>query len=212
MNLRTRIAAGATAGAMVSLLGVASTPANAALSRPHLVTATTAAVTGTLEGRAFTGRMSNLAASVVNGTATLSGSIKGTGLPAAGTTFTTTVDSVTVPVPDPVTVPVPAPVTAPVPAPVTAPVPAPLPTVSVPAQPDCTVLAVSVSDLRLNLLGLVILIPEVQLIAGGVTGPDALLGNVLCNLGGAANRPAPPAPPAPAVVSALNQFFAEAGR
>ena len=158
MNLRTRIAAGATAGAMVSLLGVASTPANAAPSRPHLVTATTAAVTGTLEGRAFTGRMSNLSASVVNGTATLSGSIKGTGLPAAGTTFTTTVDSITVPVPDPVTVPVPAPVTAPVPAPVTAPVPAPLPTVSVPAQPDCTVLAVSVSDLRLNLLGLVILI------------------------------------------------------
>jgi len=194
MNLRTRIAAGATAGAMVSLLGVASTPANAALSRPHLVTATTAAVTGTLEGRAFTGRMSNLSASVVNGTATLSGSIKGTGLPAAGTTFTTTVDSVTVPVPDPVTVPVPAPVTAPVPAPVTAPVPAPLPTVSVPAQPDCTVLAVSVSDLRLNLLGLVILIPELQLIAGGVTGPDALLGNVLCNLAGGA-RPADVPPP-----------------
>ena len=186
MNLRTRIAAGATAGAMVSLLGVASTPANAALSRPHLVTATTAAVTGTLEGRAFTGRMSNLAASVVNGTATLSGSIKGTGLPAAGTTFTTTVDSVTVPVPDPVTVPVPAPVTAPV--------PAPLPTVSVPARPDCTVLAVSVSDLRLNLLGLVILIPELQLIAGGVTGPDALLGNVLCNLAGGA-RPADVPPP-----------------
>jgi len=202
MNLRTRIAAGATAGAMVSLLGVASTPANAALSRPHLVTATTAAVTGTLEGRAFTGRMSNLSASVVNGTATLSGTIKGTGLPAAGTTFTTTVDSVTVPVPDPVTVPVPAPVTAPVPAPVTAPVPAPLtapvpaplPTVSGPAQPDCTVLAVSVSDLRLNLLGVVILIPELQLIAGGVTGPDALLGNVLCNLAGGAG-PAPVAPP-----------------
>ena len=186
MNLRTRIAAGATAGAMVSLLGVASTPANAAPSRPHLVTATTAAVTGTLEGRAFTGRMSNLSASVVNGTATLSGSIKGTGLPAAGTTFTTTVDSVTVPVPDPVTVPVPAPVTAPV--------PAPLPTVSVPARPDCTVLAVSVSDLRLNLLGLVILIPELQLIAGGVTGPDALLGNVLCNLAGGA-RPADVPPP-----------------
>jgi hypothetical protein len=151
------------------------------------VTATTAAVTGTLEGRAFTGQMSNLSASVVNGTPTLSGSIKGTGLPAAGTTFTTAIDSVTVPVPDPVTVPVPAPapVTAPVPAPVTAPVPAPIPDVSVPAQPECTILAVTVSDLRLNLLGLVILIPELQLTAGGVTGPDALLGNVLCNLAGA---------------------------
>ena len=191
MNLRTRIAAGATAGAMVALLGVAATPANAAPSRTHLVTpTTTAAVTGTLQGRAFTGRLSNLSASVVNGTATLSGSIKGTGLPAAGTTFTTAVDSVTVPVPDPVTVPVPAP------APVTAPVPAPIPTVSIPARPECTILAVSVSDLRLNLLGLVILVPELELIAGGVTGPDALLGNVLCNLaGGAGPGPAAVAPP-----------------
>jgi hypothetical protein len=190
MNLRTRIAAGATAGAMVSLLGVASTPANAAPSRPHLVTATTAAVTGTLEGRAFTGQMSNLSASVVNGTATLSGTVKGTGLPAAGTTFTTAIDSVSAVDP----VPAPAPV-APAPAPAV--VPAPVPTVSIPAQPECTILAVSVSDLRLNLLGLIILIPELQLTAGGVTGPDALLGNVLCNLaGGAGSGPAAVAPPA----------------
>ena len=170
MNFKTRIAAGATAGAMVSLLGLATTPANAAPSRTHLVTAT-AAVTGTLEGRAFTGRMSNLSASVVNGTATLSGSLKGTGLPAAGTMFTTEITSVSA--------------VDPVPAPV-APVPAPIPTVSIPSQPECTVLAVSVSDLRVNLLGLIILIPELQLIAGGVTGPDALLGNVLCNLAGGA--------------------------
>ena len=61
------------------------------------------------------------------------------------------------------------------------------------------------------LIGLACLV-VLGLIAGGVTGQNALLGNVLCNLGGAANRPAPPAPPAPAVVSALNQFFAEAGR
>ena len=195
MNIKTRIAAGATAGAMVTLLGVAATPANAAPLRSDLVTATatTAAVTGTLQGRAFTGQMSNLSASVVNGTATLSGSIKGTGLPAAGTMFTTSVDSVTVPVPDPVTVP----------APVTAPVPAPIPTVSIPAQPECTILAVSVSDLRLNLLGLVILIPELQLIAGGVTGPDALLGNVLCNLAGGAGAGRAPVAPVPAAVSPL---------
>ena len=105
MNLKTRIAAGTTAGAMVALLGVATTPANAAPSRTHLVTATTAAVTGTLEGRAFTGQMSNLSASVVNGTPTLSGSIKGTGLPASGTTFTTAIDSVTAPVPAPLPAP-----------------------------------------------------------------------------------------------------------
>ena len=70
-----------------------------------------------------------------------------------------------------------------VPAP--APAPAPIPDVNIPA-PECQILAVSVSDLRLNLLGLVILIPELQLLAGGVTGPDALLGNVLCNLAGGA--------------------------
>jgi hypothetical protein len=196
MSLRTRIAAGTTAGAMVTLLGVAATPANAApsrthLSRTHLVTATTTtAVTGTLKGRAFTGQMSNLSASVVNGTATLSGSIKGTGLPAAGTTFTTAVDSVSAVDP----VPAPAPV-APAPAPAPAVVPAPIPDVNIPA-PECTVLAVSVSDLRLNLLGLVILIPELQLTAGGVTGPDALLGNVLCNLAGGAGPAAAPAPAA----------------
>ena len=183
MNLITRIAAGATAGAMVSLLGVAAVPANAAPSRTHLVTATSTAVTGTLKGRAFKGQMSNLSASVVNGTPTISGTVKGTGLPAAGTTFTTAVDSVSAVDP----VPAPAPVApAPAPAPAPAVVPAPIPTVNIPAQPECTILAVSVSDLRLNLLGLVILIPELQLIAGGVTGPDALLGNVLCNLAGAA--------------------------
>ena len=102
MNIKTRIAAGATAGAMVSVLGVAATPANAAPPRTRLVTATTADVTGTLDGRAFKGQMSNLSASVVNGTAMLSGTLKGTGLPAAGTMFTTAIDSVTVPAPDPV--------------------------------------------------------------------------------------------------------------
>ena len=197
MNLRTRSAAGVTAAAMASIFGLTGTPANAAPSVPSTgaavqQVATTLAVTGTLQGRAFTGQMSNLAASVAAGTATLSGSIKGTGLPAAGTMFTTEIESVTVEAPVP---PAPVPV-APVP-----PVPAPLPTVSIPAQPECTILAVSVSDLRLNLLGLVILIPELQLIAGGVTGPDALLGNVLCNLaGGAGSGPAAaPAPAAPVV-------------
>jgi len=212
MNFRTRGTAVATAAAMASVFGLMGTPANAAPSASQAQ----AVVTGTLDGRAFTGQVSNLSASVVNGTAVLSGSITGTGLPAAGTTFTTSIDSVTavdpVPDPTPVPVPAPAPVVAPAPAPVVAPTPAPLPTVTIPARPECTILALSISDLRLNLLGLIILIPELQLIAGGVTGPDALLGNVLCNLAGGANRPAPPAPPAPAVVSALNQLFAEAGR
>jgi hypothetical protein len=200
MNLKTRSAAGVTAAAMASIFGLAGAPANAAApaTQGQAVAAVqqgTLAVTGTLEGRAFRGQMSDLSASVVGGTPMLSGTITGTGLPAAGTSFTTAIDSVTAvdPVPDPATVPapvapVPEPVVAPAPAPVVAPAPAPapIPTVSIPAQPECTILAVSVSDLRLNLLGLIILIPELQLTAGGVTGPDALLGNVLCNLAGGA--------------------------
>ena len=46
-------------------------------------------VTGTLaDGTAFTGQISNLSTSVVNNVLTLTGTITGTGLPAAGTTFT----------------------------------------------------------------------------------------------------------------------------
>jgi hypothetical protein len=111
MNLRTRVVAtrvvaGAAAGAMGSLLGVAATPANADPSRAHLATATTAAVTGTLKGHAFKGhafkgQMSHLSASVVNGTVTLSGSLTGPGFPAAGTKFTTEINSVTPVTPGP---------------------------------------------------------------------------------------------------------------
>ena len=49
-------------------------------------------VTGTLpDGSVFTGRLSQLAASVVNGVPTLSGVITGTALPDAGTPFTTAI-------------------------------------------------------------------------------------------------------------------------
>ena len=175
MNLKTRIVAGAAAGAMIGALGLAATPANAAPANPATSvtaseTAITASVTGTLKGRAFKGHLSHLSASTIKGVPTLTGSIKGTGLPAAGTLFTTEINSVSAVDP----IPVPAPVAPP-----------PIPDVSIPAQPECTILALSISDLRLNLLGLIILIPELQLLAGGVTGPDALLGNVLCNLAGA---------------------------
>ncbi|MFQ6171293.1 ABC transporter substrate-binding protein [Oryzobacter sp. R7] len=50
---------------------------------------TTLPVTGTLpDGTQFTGALSNLTTSVVDGVLTLSGTITGTGLPAGGTTFT----------------------------------------------------------------------------------------------------------------------------
>ena len=87
MNLRTRSAAGVTAAVMAGIFGLASAPAEAApLAAQTQAGATTLAVTGMLGARPFTGQMSNLSTSVVNGTPTLSGSIKGTGLPAAGTT------------------------------------------------------------------------------------------------------------------------------
>jgi len=58
--------------------------------------ATTLPVTGTLGGSAFTGQLSNLTTSVVNGVVQLSGTITGTGLPAAGTSFTAPVQALQV--------------------------------------------------------------------------------------------------------------------
>jgi hypothetical protein len=101
MNLRTRIAAGATAAAMVSIFGLAGTAASAAPSVPPstIAAAEPAAdlpVTGLLpDGSKFTGQLSELVASVVNGVPTLSGLLKGNGLPAAGVPFKSAIGSVT---------------------------------------------------------------------------------------------------------------------
>ena len=63
---------------------------------PALPAATTLPVTGTLaDGTAFTGALSNLTTSVVNGVVQLSGTITGTGLPAGGTTFTAPIQNLT---------------------------------------------------------------------------------------------------------------------
>jgi hypothetical protein len=94
MNLRTRIAGGATALAMVGVFGLtAAIPAGAA-PPTALTTAVVAApglpVTGTLgDGTPFVGQLTNLTTSMVNGALMLSGTITGTGIPAAGTPFTT---------------------------------------------------------------------------------------------------------------------------
>jgi hypothetical protein len=51
-------------------------------------------VTGMLpDGRTFTGQLSRMAVSMVNGAPMLSGLLKGTGLPAAGAPFTTAISS-----------------------------------------------------------------------------------------------------------------------
>jgi hypothetical protein len=100
MKLRTRIAAGATAAAMASIFGLAGTAASAAPSAPAstFAAARVAAdlpVTGLLpDGSKFTGQLSELVASVVNGVPTLSGLLKGNGLPAAGAPFKSAIGSV----------------------------------------------------------------------------------------------------------------------
>ena len=101
MNLRTRMAAGATALAMVSIFGSAVAPASAA--PPAAASAVVAApaavdlpVVGTLpDGTVFTGQLSGLTTSLVNGVPMLSGLITGTGLPAAPTPFVTPITAVT---------------------------------------------------------------------------------------------------------------------
>jgi hypothetical protein len=100
MNLRTRIAAGATAAAMVSIFGLAGTAASAAPSVPASTVAAARAaadlpVTGLLpDGSKFTGQLSQLAVSVVKGVPMLSGLLKGTGLPAAGVPFKSAITGV----------------------------------------------------------------------------------------------------------------------
>ena len=96
MNLRTRIAGGATALAMVGVFGLtAAIPAGAApptAQTSAVIAAPGLPVTGTLaDGTPFVGQLSNLTTSVVNGALRLSGTATGTGIPAAGTTFTTAI-------------------------------------------------------------------------------------------------------------------------
>lgn len=105
MMLRTRMVSTGTAVVLAGALGVlpgaaaasaapAATPAGMAAAKPAPTTQT---VTGTVTNAAgattiFTGQISNLTASVVNGVLMLSGTLTGTGLPAAGVPFTLPLD------------------------------------------------------------------------------------------------------------------------
>jgi hypothetical protein len=181
MNIRTRIAAGATAAALVSIFGLAGTAASAAPSvsgssgqssgqnlaqnsgqnsgqsvsgqngSGRQVSGRQAAVdlpvTGTLpDGSAFTGRLSRLAVSVVNGAPMLSGVITGTALPVAGTPFTAAILS---------------------------------------AQAACPVLTLNLAGLNLDLLGLVVDLAPVNLNIAAVPGAGNVLGNLVCAIAGA---------------------------
>ena len=96
--VRTGTAALVLVGAIGFGPGLASAnaapaPRGVAAAQPA---ATTLPVTGTLpDGTAFTGSLSNLTTSVVNGVLTLTGTITGTGLPAGGTPFTAPIQDLT---------------------------------------------------------------------------------------------------------------------
>ncbi len=95
--LKTKIIGTGTAVLLAGALGMAPA-ASAASGAPAPAAgavaaaqpaATTLPVTGTLpDGTAFTGTLSNLSTSVVDGVVQLTGTISGTNLPAGGTTFT----------------------------------------------------------------------------------------------------------------------------
>jgi hypothetical protein len=201
MKRETRMAYGVTATVLAVVLGVPATSAVAAPSAPQTVTATTGTsdtleVTGTFQGRTFSGTTTNLSAAVVNGKTVLKGTISGAGLKA--TSFTADVKAVTAAPPDPAAPPAPA--------------PAPLPDRSMPPLPPrstaplCEVLTLDVDNLHLDLLGLKVLIPPpgLHVVVAGQARPGALLGNLLCNLAGGldGDQPAPAAAPAPAPVVA----------
>ena len=84
---------------------------------------------------------------------------------------------------------VPPPVMPPVSPPATQPVVPPV--VQVPGM--CTVLQLDVQNLHLDLLGLVVLIPDpgLHLVIGGRRARAALLGNLLCQLAGGLDQRTP---------------------
>ncbi|NNM46724.1 ABC transporter substrate-binding protein [Knoellia sp. DB2414S] len=70
----------------------------AAMGQAKKVASSTVPVTGTLaDGSAFSGALSGLKTSVVDGVLTMTGTVTGTGLPAGGTTFTAPVQSLAAP-------------------------------------------------------------------------------------------------------------------
>jgi hypothetical protein len=104
MTLQKRLVSTATAAVLAGGLTVvpAAMSAQAAPAAPAVPAAqpapTTLPVTGTLpDGTAFTGALSNLTTSVVNGVVQLSGTITGTGLAPGGTTFTAPINNITAP-------------------------------------------------------------------------------------------------------------------
>jgi hypothetical protein len=106
MMLRTHVAKTGTAllaagalGLMPGAMAAGAAPAGSAAPSAIVATqapAPTVPVEGTLpDGTAFTGALSDLSTSVVDGVVQLSGTITGTGLPAGGTDFTAPITDLT---------------------------------------------------------------------------------------------------------------------
>jgi hypothetical protein len=101
MNIRHRITGIISAAALATTLGLVAAPAAQADPIGHTVNvaaaqpaATTLPVTGTLaDGTPFSGAISGLDTSVVDGVLMMTGTITGTGLPAGGTTFSAPVQA-----------------------------------------------------------------------------------------------------------------------
>lgn len=103
MMLRTKLVGTSTAVVLAGALGLVPAATANAAPAPRAATAaapaaTTLPVTGTLaDGTAFTGQLSDLTTSVVDGVLMMSGTITGTDIPAGGTPFTAPVQSLTTP-------------------------------------------------------------------------------------------------------------------
>jgi hypothetical protein len=118
-------------------------------------------VTGTTSTGTFTGSLSNLSTSVVNGVLTLTGTITGTA--------TNTATGVTTPVNDTFTATI----------------------NNLTAGGSCKILDLDLGPLSLDLLGLQIDLSQVQLDITAVRGAGNLLGNLLCAVAGLLDRGGP---------------------
>ncbi|NNG40390.1 hypothetical protein HJ588_14055 [Flexivirga sp. ID2601S] len=133
--------------------------------------ATSLPVTGTLpDGTAFSGTLSNLRTYVENGALMVKGTVRGTGLPTGGTTFTAPVQQVNGQAATAGTGAAAA---------------------QAAAAKSCSVLNLVLGPLHLDLLGLVIDLNQVVLNITAVPGAGNLLGNLLCAITGLLDKGGP---------------------
>jgi hypothetical protein len=160
MKIARKARVAATGTVLAAMLGTgialpATAEAAPATNAAAVAPAATLPVTGTSSAGSFTGSLSNLSTSVVNGALQLTGNITGTLTNASGATtavsdtFTTT-----------------------------------LALTDLAAGGSCTILTLDLGPLHLDLLGLVVDLAPVHLTITAQQGPGNLLGNLLCAVAG----------------------------